>query len=105
MNQIKPSGCMVFCNCQKCKGQIEYEYEHMLDPIGKAISKFCANVRDLIIIQNTMPEVPRSNAEFELRQRGIIQFYVIYFNAPLDPYEKAREMYPLFREIGKNLRP
>lgn len=105
MNQIKGSGPLVFCNCDKCKGQIEYEYEHMLDPTCQAISRWCANFMDLKITLETMPAVPRTNAEFELRKRGAKTFYVIYFNAPLDPYEKFKELHPLFREIGENLKP
>ena len=102
MRQINPIGVTEYCKCPKCKGQIDYEIEHILDPQGLCISRFCAAIKDLIIVQNTMPEVPRSNAEFELKQRGVIQFYTIYFNAPLDPYIKPGQVHDLFSDIIKS---
>lgn len=105
MNQVKGSGPPVCCNCEKCKGQIEYEYEHMLDPTGQAISRFCADGKTLLNILADMPGIPRTNAEYELKQVGYVKFYVIYYNAPLDPYIKAQQLHRLFKEIDKTLRP
>jgi hypothetical protein len=103
MKQVNPVGVTEFCQCEKCKGEIDYEIEHLLLVNNKYISRWCANHFDLESALATMPLVPRTNAEYELKHRGPKAFYVIYFNAPLDPVEKSGELHPLFQSIGQAL--
>jgi hypothetical protein len=104
MKQINPVGVTEFCQCEKCRGEIDYEIEHLLLVSNKYISRWCANHTDLESALATMPLIPRTNAEYELKQRGPTAFYVIYYNAPLDPVEKNLDnLHPLFKDIGQAL--
>ena len=79
----------IFCKCEKCKGQIDYEPEHILDPDGDCISRWCANLKDLEYFENAGPAISRTNAEHELRTIGAKEFFKKYYNAPLEPFIKS----------------
>jgi len=68
-----------FCTCEKCKGDsVGYEYNDMLDPFGECISRWCANLATLYRLENEGPEVPLTNAEYELRKIGATPFFIYY---------------------------
>lgn len=90
---------MFFCNCDKCKGQIDYEIQHMLDPHGQSISMWCATLTDLEVFLNTGPV--HTSAEFELQQIGITPFFLKYYNAPLEPFLKNDELFENLSEITR----
>jgi len=93
---------MFYCNCDNCKGQIDYEKRYMLDPHGQSISMWCATLTDLTVFINIGPV--ETEAEFELQQRGVQPFYISYYNLPLEPFIKPDQVDKLFEEM-KTFKP
>jgi len=94
---------MILCKCGKCKDHIGYERQHMFDPDGLAISRWCATLSDLEYFQNIGSIT--TNAEFELQHMGAEKFYATYFNAPLEPFITPDQVDELFDEIAQMNKP
>ena len=95
-----------FCTCPDCKDDsVGYEFNDMLDPFGKCISRWCANLKDLEYFENAGPAISRTNAEHELRTIGATPFYLRYYQLPLKPFIKSDQIDDLFEEIAQMNKP
>ena len=95
-----------FCTCPDCKGDsVGYEFNDMLDPFGKCISRWCANLKDLEYFENAGPAISRTNAEHELRTIGTKAFFKKYYNISLEPFITPDQVNELFDEIAEMNKP
>jgi hypothetical protein len=86
-----------FCKCKDCKGDsVGYDFNDMLDPFGDCISRWCASLKELEYYENAGPPISRTNAEYELRTIGAREFFKKYFNVPLEPFIKPKQLDELF---------
>ena len=96
----------IFCKCSKCKGDsVGYEFNDILDPFGKCLSRWCANLKDLEYFENEGSPISKTNAEFELRTIGAKEFFKKYDNVPLEPFITPDQVDELFEEIVEMNRP
>ncbi len=96
---------LVYCKCDQCKGQIDYEPEHILDPDGYCYSRWCANLKDLEYFENEGSPISQTNAEHELRTIGAKEFFKKYYNVPLEPFITPDQVGELFDEIAQMNKP
>lgn len=87
-----------YCKCDSCKGEIDYDYNDMLDPEGASISRYCADMEWLEVLY-WKKLISDTNAEYDLSVYGPEEFCRRNYNANLDPVEKD-----LFEEM-KILKP
>ena len=80
-----------YCHCDTCKGQIDYNYQDMLNPENTSISRFCAETEYLNHYYWKTKDC-RTNAEYDLSLFGPEEFFVRNYNANLDPVDLFKEM-------------